>query len=69
MKRGPLESCLSSIAEFVRLLAAYKMERESEDVLRRIQGLLGVPDAKPFVLNSCGQALMKSWKQLLGGKL
>lgn len=57
------------MSEFVRLLSAYKMENEAEDLLRKIQGLLVVEEARPLIFNSCSLALQRAWTLLLKGKI
>lgn len=61
--------CLLTISEFVRLLSVYKMNNEAEDLLRRVQGLLVVEDARSLIFKSCSNTLHRAWKLLLKGKV
>ena len=64
-----VQICLESLCEFVRLLFAYKMEREAEDVLKKAQALLVVEEVRPLIFTSCRKTVKKSCSLLLGGKL
>lgn len=57
------------MSEFVRLLTVYKMDNEAEDLLRRLQGLLVVEDARPIIFDSSSIALQRAWALLLKGKI
>lgn len=64
-----VERCLLTMCEFVRLLIVYKMDNEAEDLLRKLQGLLVLEDARLLIFNSSTQALQRAWALLLKGKI